>query len=94
MKYMITWKIPPGSHKPAAEAFLASGAPNPAGVTTIGRWHLPGSARGWHLVESEDGPALAQGIAEWADVCELELLPVIEDAEAASGLSKIYGSEE
>ena len=51
---------------------------------------------------ANDGPTrgslscsnLAHGIAVWADLCELELLPVVEDAEAASGLSKIYGTIE
>ncbi len=91
MKFMITWKIPTGCHQPAAESFLSGGAPVPAGLTTLGRWHLPGSARGWHLVEGTDGEALAQLAAEWANLLELEVCPVIEDAEAASGLSKIYG---
>jgi hypothetical protein len=43
MKFMISWKIPPGSHKPAAEGFLRSGAPPPPGLKMIGRWHAPGS---------------------------------------------------
>ncbi len=32
MKYMIAWKIPPGSYKPAIESFLKSGAPAPPGL--------------------------------------------------------------
>ena len=39
MKFMISWKIAPGHHKPAGEGFLKSGAPMPDGLTLIGRWH-------------------------------------------------------
>ena len=51
MKFMVAWKIPPGCYKLAVERFLATGAPNPPGVATIGRWHAPGSTYGWHVVE-------------------------------------------
>ena len=91
MKYMIYWKIPPGCHKPAAESFLSSGAPVPEGMKTVGRWHAPGSSYGWHLAEG-DAEAVAQHAAEWANLLELQITPVIEDAEAASSLAKVYGT--
>lgn len=91
MKYMIAWKIGPGSYKPAIETFLKTGGPAPKGLKTIGRWHTPGSASGWHLVEGNDTTVLSQHMAEWANVCQLEIYPVIEDAEAANGLSKVFG---
>ena len=90
MKFMITWKISPGAYKPAIEQFLATKAPPPAGLETVGRWHAPGSNYGWHLVQG-DVAALAQHTAEWADVCELEMTPVIEDDAAATSLSKVHG---
>ncbi len=91
MKFMVAWKIPPGSHKPAAETFLRSGAPVPAGLKLLGRWHAPGSGYGWLLVEGNDTTALAQHMAEWANYLELQITPVIDDAEAGAGLSKAYG---
>ena len=91
MKFMIAWKILPGSYKPAVESFLKGGGPVPPGLKTVGRWHAPGSAYGWHLVEGNDGAALAQHVAEWANLLEQEVTPVLEDAEASSGVAKIYG---
>lgn len=91
MKYMIAWKIQPGSYKATIEAFLEGGAPVPPGMETVGRWHTPGSVSGWHLVEGDDVEALAQHVAEWAGHVELEVSPVIEDQAAADSLSKIYG---
>ena len=91
MKYMITWKVLPGCYKDVAEAFLSTGGPVPDGVKTVGRWHAPGTGYGWHLVESENGAALSQAIAEWAHVVDYQISPVVEDADAASGISKVYG---
>ena len=92
MKFMISWKIPPGSHKPAAEGFLRSGAPVPTGLTLLGRWHAPGSMYGWVLLEGSNNVALAQHAAEWANYLELNITPVIDDEDAAAGLSRVYTS--
>ena len=90
MKFMVTWKISPACYKAAVERFLSTGAPSPKGLKTIGRWHAPGSACGWHLVEG-DATALAKLEAVWGDLLEIQITPVIEDDEAASSLAKVHG---
>ena len=90
MKFMIAWNIPPSSYKAAVDAFLSSGGPVPEGMTTLGRWHAPGSATGWHLVEG-DPVAVAQHVAEWAPFLEIQITPVIEDEDATKGLSAAHG---
>ena len=92
MKFMISWNIAPGSHKPAAEGFLSSGAPVPTGLTLLGRWHAPGLMYGWVLLEGNNNVALVQHAAEWAYYLELNITPVIEDEDAAAGLSRVYTS--
>jgi Domain of unknown function (DUF3303) len=87
---MITWKGMPGNYKSAVQEFLRGGAGVPAGVKSLGRWHSPGSAAGWHLVEG-DLVGVAQHVAEWANLLELTVTPVIEDAEAAAAASKVFG---
>ena len=47
---------------------------------------------GWNLVEGDAG-TVASYVAEWAGLAELEVSPVIEDEEATSSLSKVYGKE-
>jgi hypothetical protein len=91
MKVMVVWKAVPGKYKAAVEQFLATGGAPPAGAKTIGRWHVPGSILGWHLLEVDDMTALAQHSAEWADVLELEAYPVIEDAAAGAAAKKYLG---
>jgi hypothetical protein len=91
MKYMVVWKTIPGKYKTALEQFLKTGAPAPAGGKTLGRWHVPGSTLGWHLIEASGPEAMAEHIAEWADVLSLEVHPVIEDAGAGAAAQKIMG---
>jgi hypothetical protein len=88
MKIMVAWKIAPGCYKAAMERFLNTGAPDTEGLKTIGRWHAPGSAYGWHVYEGTIAAA-AELAAFWGDLLEFQITPVIEDAEAASSLAKV-----
>jgi len=90
MKYMVSWKIPSASYADAVGSFLAGDGDPPEGLSTVGRWHAPGSAYGWHLVEG-DIDALAAHSALWARYVELEITPVIEDEAAGGSLASIYG---
>jgi len=38
----------------------------PGGLTSLGRWHAPGSTRGWLLCEAEDPVAVAHHVGQWA----------------------------
>ena len=92
MKYMITWKIAPGHYEAAVKRFLKTGAPAPKGLKTSGRWHTAGSSKGFHLVEGSDA-GLAEVNAQWADLLDLEVVPVIEDKVAGAGARKVYGNK-
>ena len=90
MKFMVAWKIPPSCYKTAVERFLKTGAPDVTGLKTIGRWHAPGSACGWHVVEGE-ATAVAELEATWGDLLETQITPVIDDEEAGKSLAKAQG---
>jgi hypothetical protein len=92
MKYMVTWKISPSNYKAAVKRFLKTGAPAPKGMKTLGRWHTAGSTRGFHLVEGSDA-ALAEINAEWADLLDLQVVPVVEDDVAAAAAARILGKK-
>lgn len=91
MKFMVSWRCKPGLYKTAVEQFLRTGGKPPKGMKTVGRWHVPGSIHGWHLLEGEDMTALAEHAAEWADLIDLEINPVIEDAAAAEAAKRVFG---
>jgi hypothetical protein len=91
MKFMVTWRTRPGLYKTAVQQFLKTGGSPPQGLKTVGRWHVPGSILGWHLLEGDNPALVAQHIAEWAEVIELEVNPVIEDGAAAEAATKVFG---
>ena len=88
MKFMATWKMPPDSQLTAKERFLSAGAPMPEGLKMLGRWHAPGSTSGFLLVEADDLTPLATHMVEWGDLLELQVTPVLEDAEAGEAMAK------
>ena len=90
MKTMVVWRTVPGKYKAAVEQFLKTGGPLPAGVTRLGRWHVPGSVLGWHLMDG-DPAVIAEHVASWADLLEIEVYPVIEDEAAGAAAKKLYG---
>ena len=92
MKYMVTWTISPANYRAAVMRFLKSGAPAPKVMKTIGRWHTAGSSRGFHLVEGSDA-ALAEINAEWADLLDLQVVPVVEDDVAGAVAKKILAKK-
>jgi len=91
MKFMVSWRCKTGLYKTAVQQFLKTGGNPPKGLKTVGRWHVPGSIFGWHLIEGDDLKLLAQHVAEWADVIDLDVNPVIEDAAAAEAATKVFG---
>jgi hypothetical protein len=38
MKFMVTWRMRPGSYKTAVQQFLETGGNPPTGLKTLGRW--------------------------------------------------------
>lgn len=42
-------------------------------------------------METDDVTALAEHVATWADLLEMEVNPVIEDAQAAEAASRVSG---
>ena len=88
MKYMLCWSIPPENYNAAVDQFLEGGAPMPEGLTSLGRWHAPGSTRGWLLCEADDPVAVAHHVAQWAGLLKIDAYPVIDDAGAGEAATR------
>jgi len=87
---MMSWTIKPDCFKAAVALFLSTGAPLPEGMKMIGRWHAPGSTCGWLVVEGTIEDAY-EHVSEWANLIEIQVTPVIEDAEAGAIAAKVHG---
>ena len=90
VQYMLTWSIPPANHEPAFRSFMKTGGPAPDGATMVGRWHVPGSTHGWVLLETDDVTTVAEHVAEWAGLLEIDVHAVVGDAEAADAATRVY----
>jgi hypothetical protein len=89
MKFMLRWTIPPENYTAAVDAFLEGGAPMPEGLTSLGRWHEPGSTRGWLLCETDNLVALSEHVSEWAHLLKMRVSPVIGDSEAGEAATRV-----
>ena len=92
MKYMLYWSISPENYDAALDAFLEGGAPMPDGLTSLGRWHAPGSTKGWLLCETNDPVALSHHVGQWAGLLNIEVTPVAGDAVAGEAAARIRAS--
>ena len=90
MKFMVSYSIPPASMVAARARFLETGGNPPAGVKMLGRWH--GAGQGFALAQSDDPKAVYEWAAVWADLMNISVIPVVEDADAAEVLGRIHGT--
>lgn len=81
MKFIVSWTLPKASVAAAEARFLSTGAPPPAGVKMLGRWHGM-SGGGVLIAETDDAKALYSWIAYWGDLLEFQTTPCVEDAQA------------
>ncbi len=89
MKFLSSWTVRPDTRLEAVRRFLAGGGTPPSGVTLLGRWHRTDASGGFSLYETSDTTALFAHAAEWAEFLDIQTVPVIEDADAASVMARI-----
>ena len=88
MKYISSWTVPQSTFNAAVARFLETGGAPPKGVTMLGRWHGM-NGQGFALYESTDPKAMYQSCAQWGDLLNLNVIPVVEDADAGAVLASL-----
>tara|TARA_B100001027_G_scaffold215481_1_gene189525 strand:- start:2112 stop:2417 length:306 start_codon:yes stop_codon:yes gene_type:complete len=89
MLYQISWSIYP-EHKVACNKIFArmneEDDKKDAGdkIRMVGRWHVLGGGKGVCICETDDDKALASWMQNWQGMCEITVVPVIEDEDARS----------
>jgi hypothetical protein len=91
MKFMLTFAFTPeGRGRDEAIArFKKTGGQPPAGARLLGRWTAADFSGGFNLLESDDAKALTEFALMWSDVMELNIVPVLEDAELSETLRRL-----
>jgi len=89
MKFMLTFTWAPNtqSRAEAIERFQNTGGLPPAGVKLLGRWTRADLNGGFDLLETDDVKALTEFAYMWSDLMQLDIAPIVEDAE----LGEVFG---
>jgi hypothetical protein len=81
--YMIVEHFRKGDAVPVYRRFRAQGRLAPEGLTYVSSWVDERLERCYQVMETHDRALLDQWIANWSDLVEFEVHPVITSAEAA-----------
>jgi hypothetical protein len=81
--YMVIENFRNGDAVPVYRRFRDRGRLAPAGLTYVSSWVSEKLDRCYQLMETEDRALLDQWIANWSDIVDFEVIPVISSKEAA-----------
>jgi hypothetical protein len=90
MQFMSTWCAYPGAVPEFVDRFLAGGAGPVEGVKMLGRWHKADCSGGFTLYETDNPDALYKSAALWAEVLDIQTVPVIGDSASGPILQAIF----
>ena len=85
--YMVVEKFKSGDAVPVYRRFRDRGRLAPDGLTYVSSWVHEALDRCYQLMEADDRALLDQWIAQWADLVDFEVCPVISSKEAAEKIS-------
>src|SRR5262245_18348831 len=87
MLYMVIENFRDGNPVPVYQRIRVRGRMMPAGVEYRGRWVTEDFSRCFQIMECQDRRLLDQWMANWKDVTDFEVIPVITSAEASAAMA-------
>ena len=85
--YMVVEHFKDGDPGPVYRRFRERGRLAPEGLTYIDSWVDVTLERCYQLMETDDRALLDQWIANWSDIVDFEVIPVMSSAEAAAKIA-------
>lgn len=85
--YMVIEHFKGGDAVPAYRRFRDHGRLAPRGLTYVSSWLDTKFKRCYQLMETDDPQLLDDWIANWSDIVDFEMYPVITSAEAAEEIA-------
>lgn len=91
MKFMMTFNWVPDAQTRAEglERFRQAAGQPPQGVTLVGRWTRADLSGGYDMLETDDPKKLAEFAYRWSDLMDLEITPILDDAEFSEALKRV-----
>lgn len=87
MLYMILETFREGNAIPVYRRFREKGRMAPDGLRYVSSWVTEDFRRCYQVMECEDPKLIDEWIAQWNDLVEFEIIPVMTSAEAAAKIS-------
>ena len=87
MLYMVVEHFRNGDPLPVYRRFRDKGRLAPAGLEYVASWVTEDYRRCFQIMECDDRRLLDQWVAQWQDLVDFEIIPVVTSAEAASTLA-------
>jgi hypothetical protein len=81
MHFMLAYTFKPELRNQAITRFRVTAGRPPKGVQLLSRWTNADLSGGFALLQSYDIKALVEFCLHWSDLMELEIVPLIEDAQ-------------
>lgn len=82
MLFMIIERFHDGDPRPVYERFTAKGRMAPEAVSYINSWVTEDLSTCYQVMESPDRAQLDEWLANWRDIVDFEVIPVITSPEA------------
>jgi hypothetical protein len=76
-----------GDARPVYRRFRDQGRLAPEGLRYVSSWVTSDLMRCYQVMECEDAALLQEWMAQWRDLVDFEVLPVVTSAEAAASVS-------
>ena len=87
MLYMIVEQFRGGDPAPVYRRFRERGRMAPEGLRYVSSWVTDDLRRCYQVMECDDPELLERWMANWRDVVDFEVFPVITSAEAAAAVA-------
>ena len=87
MLYMVIETFRNGNPVPVYRRFRDRGRLMPEGIEYQGSWVTDDLRRCFQIMECKDRRLLDQWIANWNDITEFEVIPVVTSTEAATAVA-------
>ena len=87
MRYMIIERFRDGDALPVYRRFRDRGRLMPEGLRYVSSWVTEDFRQCFQVMECEDPELLEQWMAQWKDLMEFEVIPVITSADAVGALA-------
>ncbi len=87
MVFMVIESFRNQDAKAVYRRFRDKGRLTPEGLTFVGSWVEADLGRCFQLMECDDVTLLQRWVAEWSDLVDFEIVPVVPGREVADALS-------